>query len=412
MELKEQKKKLKAQNIKWKYMHNHIMKFIKICPCCQKMSFLKLPISANKFVSSTYNVWERANIDTIGPLPIDEYGNKYIIVIIDCFSRFVMLYAAQDATAKSAAQALLHCIGMFGAPSQLLSDNGSQYVNSIIDELLYLVGTEHQLTLTYSHQENSIVERANKEINRHLRTLIFHQNVITRWSLSLPLVQRIFNAEIKESIGVSPAQIIFGNAVNLDRGIILPHSNSINQETSLSNWISNMLQIQYDIISAAKETQWLINKDHLKTNPTSTTQFEINSYVLVEYDDKPPTKLNTHLKGPLRVVNFNGNVYTLQNLVTEKNEDHHISKLRQFYYDPSLTDPILIANKDEQMVNVESILEMKGNPHNSRSNLYFKVHWKGCTEREDSWEPYSNLRHNSILHDFLIRNKLRKLIPK
>lgn len=388
------------------------MKFIKLCPCCQKMSFLKSSILANKFVSSTYNIWERANIDTIGPLPIDEYGNKYIIVIIDCFSRFVMLYPAIDATAKSAAQALLHCIGMFGAPAQLLSDNGPQFVNSIIDELLYTLGTEHQLTLSYSHEENSIVERANKEINRHLRALIFHQNVITRWSLSLPLVQRIFNAEIKEPLGVSPAQIMFGNAINLDRGIFLPHSNINDKEIALSTWISNMLQIQHDIISAAKENQWLVNKNHLENNPSNKTDIQINSYVLVEYDDKPPTKLNTNLKGPLRVVNIIGNVYTLQNLVTGKNEDHHISKIKPFFYDPSLTDPVLIANKDQQMVNVESILEMKGNPHKSRNNLYFKVHWKGCTEREDSWEPYSNLRHNSILHEFLIRNKLRKLIPK
>jgi len=47
--------------------------------------------------------------------------------------------------------------------------------------------------------------------------------------------------------------------------------------------------------------------------PTSTTNFEINPY-----DDNPPTKLNTYFKGPLRVVNFNSNVYTLQNLVTKK----------------------------------------------------------------------------------------------
>ena len=42
-----------------------------------------------------------------------------------------------------------------------------------------------------------------------------------------------FNAEIKESLGVSPAQIMFRNAIDLDRGIILPHSNSITRETAL-----------------------------------------------------------------------------------------------------------------------------------------------------------------------------------
>ena len=77
-----------------------------------------------------------------------------------------------------------------------------------------------------------------------------------------------------------------------------------------------MLQIQHDIISAAKENQWLINKNNLENNLSNKSDIQINSYVLVEYDDKPPTKINTNLKGPLRVVNIIGNVYTLQNLMT------------------------------------------------------------------------------------------------
>ena len=393
-------------------MRQHVQKFIRNCPCCQKMSYLKNPISANKYISSTYNVWERANIDTIGPLPVDEFGNKFIIVIIDCFSRFVMLYQAKDCKASSAADALLHCIGMFGAPAKLLSDNGSQYVNKIVNELLHIVGTEHQLTMAYSHEENGIVERANKEIMRHLRALVFHQNVITRWSQSLPLVQRIFNADTKEALGVSPAQIIFGNAINLDRGIFLPHDNLSNKEITLTNWTASMLKAQRDIIAAAQEIQFLRNENHLESDNVEPTKFDINSYVLINYPDKPPSKIHTNYKGPFRVVNFNGNIYTLQNLVTGQNEDHHITKLQPFRFDPLRTDPILVANKDQQLVAIDAILDMRGNPHGSRKDLYFKVRWQGCTERDDSWEPYSNLRHNSILHEYLLQHKLRKLIPK
>ena len=55
---------------------------------------------------------------------MNKYGNEHIIVIIDCFSHFVMLYATKDATAILAAKAqLLHCIGMFGVPIYILSDN-------------------------------------------------------------------------------------------------------------------------------------------------------------------------------------------------------------------------------------------------------------------------------------------------
>ena len=103
-----------------------------MCPCCQKMSALQIPIHAHKFTVSTFSPWDKVNIDTMGPFPVDENGNQYVIVIVDCFSRFVMLYASKDATALSAAKALLHCVGLFGAPMQILSDNGPQYVNCLL----------------------------------------------------------------------------------------------------------------------------------------------------------------------------------------------------------------------------------------------------------------------------------------
>jgi hypothetical protein len=100
-----------------------------------------------------------------------------------------------------------------------LSDNGGKFVNEIITALLAIVDIGQHLTIAYSHEENTIVERGNKEILRHLRNIVFDDLIKGRWSRFLPMVQRIFNAHIIESLGVSPAQIIFGNAVHLDRGM-------------------------------------------------------------------------------------------------------------------------------------------------------------------------------------------------
>ena len=172
--------RLETLGHRWPQRREHVRRFINLHrPCCQKMRHLKAPIEANRFITSTFIPWERLNKDTIGPLPKDDNNNEYIIVIIDCFPRFVMLYAVPDTSAYQAARCILHCMGIFEAPSQILSDRGSQFVNHIIDQLLYLLGIEHQLTLAYSHEENSIVERANKEIMRHLRTIVFHENVKT-----------------------------------------------------------------------------------------------------------------------------------------------------------------------------------------------------------------------------------------
>ena len=80
---------------------------------------------------------------------------------------------------------------------------------------------DQSLIQAYSHQENGIVESSNKEVGRYLVAIIHDIKCLKQWSQMLPLVQRIMNAQVHSSIGVSPAQILFGNAIDLDR-ILLP----------------------------------------------------------------------------------------------------------------------------------------------------------------------------------------------
>ena len=57
--------------------------------------------------------------------------------------------------------------------SMVKGDNGPHFIAEVIRELFHLIGVSHTLTLAYSKQENAIVERYNKEINRHLRSKIY-----------------------------------------------------------------------------------------------------------------------------------------------------------------------------------------------------------------------------------------------
>ena len=72
----------------------------------------------------------------------------------------------------------------------------SYFISDVRQELLTHLGIEHMLTLAYSKEENGIVERANKEVMRHLRNVRIDKDVITIWSLYIPLVKRIFNASV------------------------------------------------------------------------------------------------------------------------------------------------------------------------------------------------------------------------
>ena len=111
----------------------------------------------------------------------------------------VELVSALDATAKSAARAILSHNGRFGQAHQLISDNGPQFVNDVLIALCDLLGTEHVLTVPYSNEENSTVERVNKEIMRHLRALVFDKKTYKYWSDNLPIIQRIINTSMHEA---------------------------------------------------------------------------------------------------------------------------------------------------------------------------------------------------------------------
>ncbi len=63
---------------------------------------------------------------------------------------------------------------------------------------------------------------------RHLTAIIFDRRVSEVWSSEyLPLVQRIMNAKVHDTIGVSPAELVIGKAINLYSGLLFSNSSGV-----------------------------------------------------------------------------------------------------------------------------------------------------------------------------------------
>jgi hypothetical protein len=177
-----------------------------------------------------------------------------------------------------------------------------------------------------------------------------------------------------------------------------------------------MLRAQQILIEIAQKHQRQKDKEHMSLAPPNNklTSFPINSYVLVKYPSTgfkkgPPNKLMPILKGPMRVVNKVGVRYTF-NLVDNKTEEVHITRLHPFDYDPDYTEPTDIAKRDNQMEDVDHIIKHWGNPK-KKSNMQFLVRWANSNENEDQWLPWKDLRGNIALHKYLHERGLDKLIP-
>ena len=151
----------------WKYMHEHVTAFMRACPCYQKTSVLRIPIHGHPFTASTFEHMVRLSIDFVGTFT---YGG-YILTIIDTFTRWVKLYVCESADAQEAAGCLFEHFSRL-ASSQMFSDRGSHFVNHPIIQF-----SSHNIAYLKPtlKQENSLVERTNTEIKRHMTSLFFNE---------------------------------------------------------------------------------------------------------------------------------------------------------------------------------------------------------------------------------------------
>ena len=110
-------------------------------------------------------------------------------------------------------------------------------------------------------------------------------------------------------------------------------------------------------------------------------------------------------------MNIVGSTYSIQDLITGKNFDTHISNLRPFNYDPTRVDPKSVVEQNRGEFLVEEILDHRGDRYR-HSTMEFKVRWANSGAESDSWEPYKNLRDTDKLFVYLRAHKMKSLIPK
>ena len=98
-------------------------------------------------------------------------------------------------------------------------------------------------------------------------------------------------------------------------------------------------------------------------------------------------------------------------LIKNKEKTYHVTDIKQFYFDPLLTDPVDIARRDYLEFFVEEIIDHTGDFRKLKS-LSFLVKWKGYSPEHNTWEPWESLRENEHLHLYLRDINLERLIPK
>lgn len=110
----------------------------------------------------------------ITELPVSTKGNRYALVMMDLFTKFVNLYPLKDQTAHSVAVFIFdHYIPQHGVPEALHSDQGRQFESDLIKHLCNLLSIKKLRTSPYHAQCDGAVERFNRTLKGELSKCLF-----------------------------------------------------------------------------------------------------------------------------------------------------------------------------------------------------------------------------------------------
>ena len=141
-------------------MTKHVTQFISQCPTCQKQNVRKVAYNTIPFVTSSSRPHERINVDTFQVSTEDSQGNKAVVVVVDTCTRWTELYPVPSWEQEFIGMALVQHFGRYGPPAEVLTDQGSEYLNSTIKQFLKSQWVIQMNTpIAHSHEQNARVER-------------------------------------------------------------------------------------------------------------------------------------------------------------------------------------------------------------------------------------------------------------
>lgn len=151
---------------------------------------------------------ETIHIDHLGPMDATSKMYKYILAMVDGFSKFVWLFPTKTTNAEEAIRCLKVWSDTFGFPTRIISDKGSAFTSHNFEDFCKHNGIEHVLTTTGVARGNGQIERVNRVIVSIIAKL--SNDDPTKWYKVVGDVQKAINSCMHNSTKTTPFQILVG----------------------------------------------------------------------------------------------------------------------------------------------------------------------------------------------------------
>lgn len=156
----------------------------------------------------------------ITELPLSHKDNRYVLVVMDYFTKYMNLYALPDQTATTVAKCLFEdYICRHGVPRSLHTDQGRQFDSDLIKELCRFLGVRKTRTSAYHPMSDGMVERANRSLKDQIAKFLYSKG--GEWDDHLRHVEFAYNTSVHASTNHTPYFLVHGREARLPTDVIL-----------------------------------------------------------------------------------------------------------------------------------------------------------------------------------------------
>ena len=241
------------QDYIWPSVAVDVDNYIEKCPICFKKKDLKAKKATTGIIpwpqARGFN--DRVHCDLVGPFRSNT-NNKYILCIIDAYSKWVEIVAIPDKKATTVAWEIFkNWICRYSVPSLFITDNGKEFANQVLDELFKLFQAKHHTVNVYSPRSNGQIEKFNSSLRSYL--LAYVDDDTLDWEKFLPPLAFAHNNSVSASTNMTPFYALFTHDPTLPWALTGGGVSKSNSDSS--EMFRNMLEANKIIRESNGETR-------------------------------------------------------------------------------------------------------------------------------------------------------------
>ena len=317
----------------WQGLKNEVDNYISGCILCKRKKGQDPKIHGKLKLFPDLEPFSTCSIDIAGPFPTSYDNYKYVLSIIDRFSKYVEIEPLKGVSANEVADVFFNkYICSHGCPQKLLSDLGANFLSKLFSRLCERLKIKRLHTVAYKPSTNSNIERMHRTMSESISCFVNENK--TDWTKYLYSFKFAYNTSYVNAIKSTPFEIVYGKKANFPYSIL--NKNNKNIDNDIQKYKMDHIKKLKKVVKNVKSARRDYNKNMKKYHDRKhiDPKFKVGELVLV----KSPTailkkvgKLDPKYQTLFRIIKKHSPLnFSIENLNTGRILKVHVERIIRY----------------------------------------------------------------------------------